>query len=139
MWAPHADFEHANVDGTRNLLAAAKAEQIKRFIQIGASGVVMGDPKPMNAVMEDAPLTYPSWAPYLSTKARAQELVLDANEPDGMRTTVVLPSLIWGPHMPMLKDVVNSFKAGQFAWPGGGHQVMSTSYVDNVCLLRHGW
>jgi nucleoside-diphosphate-sugar epimerase len=71
MWAPHADFEHANVDGTRNLLAAAQAEQIKRFVQIGASGVVMGDPKPMNAVTEDAPLAYPSWAPYLSSKARA--------------------------------------------------------------------
>jgi nucleoside-diphosphate-sugar epimerase len=133
MWAPYADFEHANVDGTRNLLAAAKAEQIKRFVQIGASGVVMGDPKPMNAVTEDAPLAYPSWAPYLSTKARAQELVLRANEPDGMRTTVVLPSLIWGPHMPMLKGVVDAFKAGMFAWPGGGQQVMSTSYVDNVC------
>jgi nucleoside-diphosphate-sugar epimerase len=133
MWAPYADFEHANVDGTRNLLAAAKAEQIKRFVQIGASGVVMGDPKPMNAVTEDAPLAYPSWAPYLSTKARAQELVLRANEPDGMRTTVVLPSLIWGPQMPMLKGVIDAFKAGLFAWPGGGQQVMSTSYVDNVC------
>jgi nucleoside-diphosphate-sugar epimerase len=63
MWAPHADFEHANVDGTRNLLAAAQAEQIKRFVQIGASGVVMGDPKPMNAVTEDVPLAYPPWAP----------------------------------------------------------------------------
>jgi nucleoside-diphosphate-sugar epimerase len=133
MWAPHADFEHANVDGTRNLLAAAKTEQIKRFVQIGASGVVMGDPKPMNAVTEDAPLAYPSWAPYLSSKARAQELVLRANKPDGMRTTVVLPSLIWGPHMPMLEGVVAAFKSGLFAWPGGGKQVMSSSYVDNVC------
>jgi nucleoside-diphosphate-sugar epimerase len=133
MWAPYADFVHANVDGTRNLLAAAKDEQIERFVQIGASGVVMGNPKPMVAVTEDAPLAYPPWAPYLSTKARAQELVLRANEPDGMRTTVVLPSLIWGPDMPMLKGVIDAFRAGLFAWPGGGKQVMSSSYVDNVC------
>lgn len=133
MWAPHADFEHANVDGTRNLLAAAQAEQIKSFVQIGASGVVMGDPKPMNAVTEDAPLTYPSWAPYLSSKARAQDLVLRANKPDGMRTAVVLPSLIWGPDMPMLHGVLADFKAGRFVWPGGGKQVMSTSHMDNVC------
>ena len=93
----------------------------------------MGNPKPMNAVTEDAPLAYPSWAPYLSSKARAQVLVLRANEPDGMRTTVVLPSLIWGPHMPMLEGVLAAFKAGLFAWPGGGKQVMSSSYVDNVC------
>jgi nucleoside-diphosphate-sugar epimerase len=133
MWAPHADFERANVDGTRNLLAAAQAEQIKRFVQIGAAGVVMGDPKPMNAVTEDAPLAYPSWAPYLSSKARAQDLVLRANKADGMLTTVVLPSLIWGPHMPMLEGVVADFKAGRFAWPGGGKQVMSSSHMDNVC------
>jgi nucleoside-diphosphate-sugar epimerase len=133
MWAPHADFERANVDGTRNLLAAAQAEEVRRFIQIGASGVFMGDPKPMNAVTEDAPLAYPSWAPYLASKARAQNLVLRANNSDGMRTAVVLPSLIWGPHMPMLVGVVNQFVAGRFAWPAGGKQVMSTSYVDNVC------
>jgi nucleoside-diphosphate-sugar epimerase len=133
MWAPHADFEHANVDGTRNLLAAAQAEQIKRFVQIGASGVVMGEPKPMNAVTEDTALAYPSWAPYLSSKARAQDLVLHANKADGMHTTVVLPSLIWGPDMPMLEGVIADFKAGRFLWPGGGKQVMSTSHVDNVC------
>ena len=133
MWAPHADFEHANVDGTRNLLAAAQAEKVKHFVQIGASGVFMGDPKPMNAVTEDAPLAYPPWAPYLASKARAQDLVLHADEPGGMRTAVILPSLIWGPHMPMLEGVVNDFAAGRFAWPAGGKQVMSTSYVDNVC------
>jgi nucleoside-diphosphate-sugar epimerase len=133
MWASQADFEHANVDGTRNLLAAAKAEHIKRFVQIGASGVFMGDPKAMVGVTEDAPLTYPSWAPYLSTKARAQTLVLDANDPGGMHTSVILPSLIWGRDMPMLAGVVDDFVAGRFVWPGGGKQIMSTSYVDNVC------
>lgn len=133
MWASHADFERANVDGTRQLLTAAKTEHIQRFVQIGASGVFMGDPKAMLGVTEDAPLTYPSWAPYLATKARSQALVLDANDPGTMLTSVILPSLIWGPTMPMLDGVVADFAAGRFAWPGGGKQLMSTSYVDNVC------
>lgn len=133
MWAPPAEFERANVAGTRNLLAAAQAEQVGRFVHIGAAGVFMRDRKPMIGVTEDAPLADPPWAPYLGSKARAQELVLGADTPDGMRTTVILPSLIWGPHMPMLEGAVADFEAGRFAWPAGGRQVMSTSHVDNVC------
>lgn len=133
MWAPAADFENANVDGTRNLLAAAKAEQVKRFVHIGASGIFMGAPKPMTGVTEDAPLAYPSWAPYLSSKARAHDLVLRADSSGGMRTVIILPALIWGPNMPMLDVMISDIAAGRFAWPAGGKQVMSTSHVDNVC------
>lgn len=133
MWAPKADFERVNVDGTRNMLAAAKAEHVERFVQISASGVVMGKRRDMTGVTEDEPLAFPSWAPYLASKARAEQLVLEADDPTGMRTSVILPPLIWGADMPMLDDTIRSVKAGQFAWPGGGQALMSTSHVDNVC------
>lgn len=80
MWAPVADFERANVEGTRNMLAAAQAEGVARFVYISAAGVVMGDGRPMIDVAEDTPLAYPSWAPYLATKAQAQTLVLNADK-----------------------------------------------------------
>lgn len=133
MWAPAAAFEHANVDGTRNVLAAATAEAVGRFIQIGASGVVMGKRRAMIGVTEDAPLAFPSWAPYLASKARAEQIVLAADDPAGMRTAVILPPLIWGADMPMLDDMVAGVKAGRFAWPGGGAAMISTAHVDNVC------
>lgn len=133
MWAPEAAFESANVEGTRNVLAAAAAERVARFIQIGASGAVMGEGRPMIGVTEDAPLAFPSWAPYLASKARAEELVLAADSPGGMRTTVIMPPLIWGAGMPMLDETIASVKAGHFAWPGGGTSLMSTSHVANVC------
>ena len=53
MWAPAAEFEHANVEGTRNMLAAARAEQVSRFVYISAAGVVMGEGKPMIDLSED--------------------------------------------------------------------------------------
>jgi nucleoside-diphosphate-sugar epimerase len=59
--------------------------------------------------------------------------VLYADRPGGMRTAVVLPSLIWGPRMPTLEAIVKDASAGRFAWPNGAKQVMSTSHVDNVC------
>jgi len=132
-WAPRAEFERSNVVGTGNLLAAAQTAKVKRFVHVGASGAYMGDGKPMIGVTEETPLAYPSWGPYIATKARAQELVLRADRPDGMRTAVVLPSLIWGPRMPTLEGIVKDVSAGRFAWPNGGKQVMSTSHIDNVC------
>jgi nucleoside-diphosphate-sugar epimerase len=133
MWAPVADFERANVEGTRNMLAAAQAEDVARFVYISAAGVVMGDGRPMIDVAEDTPLAYPSWAPYLATKAQAQTLVLNADKTAGLRTAVILPPLIWGAGMPMLEHIVEDVKAGRFAWPAGGKQLMSTAHVDNVC------
>ena len=133
MWAPPAEFERVNVEGTRNLLAAASDAGVKRFVQIGAAGVVMGGRRAMTGVTEEAPLAYPAWAPYLASKARATSLVLQADAPGGMRTTVILPPLIWGPGMPMLEEVARDVAAGRFAWPGGGRQMMSTAHVDNVC------
>ena len=134
MWAPAEDFETANVEGTRNVLAAAQAEHVSSFVYISAAGVVMGDGKPMTDIAEDMPLAYPSWAPYLASKARAQKLVLDANRADGMRTAVILPPLIWGAGMPMLNILIEQVTAGSFAWPAGGNQSMSTAHVDNVCV-----
>lgn len=133
MWAPASDFERVNVDGSRNILAAAKAQSVKRFIQIGAGATVMGDGKPMLDVTEEAPRAFPKWAPYISSKARAEELVLAAQDPVGMRTMVILPPMIWGRGMPMLEETIANVKAGRFAWPGGGRSRMSTANVLNVC------
>jgi nucleoside-diphosphate-sugar epimerase len=133
MWAPKAAFERANVDGARDLLAAASDAGVKRFVQIGAAGVVMGRRRPMTGVTEDAPLAYPAWAPYLASKGRAANLVIEADTPGAMRTAVIMPPMIWGPGMSMLDGVAADVAAGRFAWPGGGGQIMSTAHVDNVC------
>lgn len=132
MWAPPEAFRLANVEGTRHLLAAAREAGVRRLVQVGAAGVVMGERRPMRDVTEDAPLTYPSWAPYIASKAQAQRLVLEADDPGGMRTALVVPPLIWGAGMPMLDGVAADVAAGRFAWPGGGRARISTAHVDNV-------
>jgi nucleoside-diphosphate-sugar epimerase len=132
MWAPASEFNKANVDGARNMLAAAQAEGVARFVYISAAGVLMGDGEPMIDITEDRPLSYPSWAPYLASKARAQNLVLKADNPAGMRTAAILPPFVWGVGMPMLNGLVEDIKAGRFAWPAGGRQLMSTAHIDNV-------
>ncbi|WP_028604751.1 NAD-dependent epimerase/dehydratase family protein [Ottowia thiooxydans] len=133
VWGEPAEFERTNVSGTANLLKAAQAASVRRFVQLGAAAVVMGDMEPMLRVNESHPRQERSWAPYSASKARSEALVLNANRPGVFETTVVRPPMIWGTGMPTLDDMVKTVKAGQFRWVGDGSQGMSTAHVDNVC------
>lgn len=132
MWAPAEAFEKANVAATDHLLREAAAAGIKSFVQIGAGAVVMGGPKDMTRVTEDqTELTFPKWAPYIASKARAEKLVLAANTP-AMRTSVLRPPMIWGAGMPTLDHMIANVEAKQFRWPGSGMQKMSTVHAANI-------
>lgn len=134
LWGKPDEFERANVEGTRNLLnAAAAAGTVRRFVQVGAAAVVMGDMEPMRRVTESLPLQEREWAPYSASKARAEALALAANRAGIFETLVVRPPMIWGRGMPTLDHMVDNVRAGQFRWVGDGSQAMSTAHVDNVC------
>jgi nucleoside-diphosphate-sugar epimerase len=134
LWGDEKQFENANVKGTARLLEACqRAGGVQRFVQIGAAAVVMGPSRPLTDANESLPLQFPSWAPYSSSKARSEQLVLGANGKAGMLTVVIRPPLIWGRGMPTLEAMKKTVAAGQFRWPGDGSQPMSTCHVDNVC------
>ncbi|WP_245909524.1 NAD-dependent epimerase/dehydratase family protein [Sphaerotilus hippei] len=133
LWGDPAEFERSNVKGTANLLQAAAATSVKRFMQLGAAAVVMGDPTPMLRANESLPRQERGWAPYSVSKARSEAMVLGANRPDVFETVVVRPPMIWGAGMPTLEHMAETVKAGQFRWVGDGSQAMSTAHVENVC------
>ena len=132
LWGDPAEFERSNVQGTANLLRAAAGASVKRFVQLGAAAVVMGDRAPMLGVNEALPRQERAWAPYSSSKARSEAMVLGANRPGIFETVVVRPPMIWGPGMPTLDHLVEVVKAGQFRWVDGGSQAMSTAHVEDV-------
>ncbi len=133
LWGDAAEFEQANVAGTGNLLRAARDASVRRFVQLGAAAVVLGEPRPLLGATEALPRQERPWAPYSSSKARSEALVLGANRPGAFETVVVRPPMIWGAGMPMLDQLVDGVQAGDFRWPGDGAQAMSTAHVDNVC------
>ncbi|MCU5786964.1 NAD-dependent epimerase/dehydratase family protein [Alloalcanivorax marinus] len=134
LWGGKDEFERANVQGTRNLLeAAAATASVRRFVQVGAAAVVMGDMQPMMRADESLPRQERPWAPYSASKARAEALVLGANDPGRFETVVIRPPMIWGQGMPTLDKMIENVRAGQFRWVGDGSQAMSTAHVDNVC------
>ena len=130
-WGKREDFERGNVAGTRNALAAARRAGVRRFVHVGTEAALLaGDP--LVEVDERAPLRFDSPALYSSTKARAEEAVIDANR-DGLETVVVRPRFVWGRgDTTLLPAMTEMVRSGRFAWIGGGRHRTSTTHVDNV-------
>jgi len=130
-WGTREEFERGNVHGTQNALAAARQAGLRRFVHVGTEAALLAG-QPLVEVDERAPLRFDSPALYSSTKARAEEAVIEANH-NGLETVVVRPRLVWGPGdttlLPLLAEAVRS---GRFAWIGGGHHRTSTTHIDNT-------
>jgi nucleoside-diphosphate-sugar epimerase len=130
-WGTREEFERGNVQGTRNALAAARQAGLRRFVHVGTEAALLAG-QPLVEVDERAPLRFDSPALYSSTKARAEEAVIEAND-NGLETVVVRPRFVWGRGdttlLPLMTEAVRS---GRFAWIGGGHHRTSTTHIDNT-------
>jgi nucleoside-diphosphate-sugar epimerase len=130
-WGTREEFERGNVQGTRNALAAARQAGLRRFVHVGTEAALLAG-EPLVEVDERAPLRFDSPALYSSTKARAEEAVIEANH-NGLETVVVRPRFVWGRGdttlLPLLTEAVRS---GRFAWIGGGRHRTSTTHIENT-------
>jgi len=128
---PLADFLWTNVEGTKHVLAAARAAGVARFVLISTEAV-LADGKPIVQADEDRPYPAGAAGPYALSK-RLQEIeVIQANAPR-FATIAVRPRFIWGNHdTSVLPGLIDLVKRGRFAWIGGGHFQTSTCHVDNV-------
>jgi nucleoside-diphosphate-sugar epimerase len=130
-WGSRADFERGNVQGTRNALAAARQAGVRRFVHVGTEAALLAG-QPLVEADERAPLRFDSPALYSSTKARAEEAVIEANQ-SGLETVVVRPRFVWGRgDTTLLPAMTEMVRAGRFAWIAGGRHLTSTTHVDNV-------
>ena len=147
-WGRREDFERGNVEGTDNVLRAAREAGVRRFVHVGTEAALMAG-QPLVEVDETVPLRPDSPALYSATKARAEQAVLAANS-ERFETVVVRPRFVWGlGDTTLLPVMVGMVRAGRFAWIGGGRHLTSTTHVDNTveglilgatagqCLLRH--
>lgn len=131
-WGKYKDFYRDNVKGTENVLEAAQAAKVEKFVHVGTEAVLVGGP-PIIRVNETQPIPLEPQGLYPATKALAEQRVLAANTAS-FTTIVVRPRLIWGKDdTTILPKLVESVRSGQFKWIDGGHYLTSTCHVTNVC------
>jgi nucleoside-diphosphate-sugar epimerase len=131
QWGKREEFAAANVTGTENALAGARAAGVRRFVHCGTEAALLAG-EPLRQVDESAPLRPDSKALYSATKAVAEQAVRGASA-DGFDTLVLRPRLVWGAgDTTLLPEIVAAVEAGRFAWIGGGGHLTDTTHVDNV-------
>jgi nucleoside-diphosphate-sugar epimerase len=130
-WGDPEDFQRVNVEGTRNVIEGCRAGGVRRLVHVGTEAALMAG-QPLVNVDETAPLRPDSPAPYPWSKAKAEQLVRDANGPD-LETVVVRPRFVWGRgDTTLLPAVIEMVESGRFRWIGGGRQLTATTHVDNT-------
>lgn len=131
QWGPRDAWKKFNVDGTANMLAAAKAAGARRFIHISTESVLWKGQSLIDAD-ETYPLALNSPYPYSWTKARAELLVKEAATKE-VTTIILRPRFIWGPGDTTLLPAIRVMAAsGQWMWVGGGSARTSTTHIDNL-------
>ena len=132
-WGPWSAYRRINVEGTRRMLAAAKKAGVKRFVHIGTEAALLRGQNLIGAD-ETYPLALNSPFPYSRTKAQAEKLVREADDPaNGFETIVIRPRFVWGPGDETLLPVLRRMsEAGQFVWIDGGRHQTSTTYIGNL-------
>jgi nucleoside-diphosphate-sugar epimerase len=130
-WGDPAEFERLNVEGTANVIAACRAAGVRRLVHVGTEAALTAG-QALVRVDERAPLRPDSPFLYSSSKAKAEELVREANG-DGLETVVVRPRFVWGKgDTTLLPAIVALVRSGRFRWIGGGRHLTDTTHVDNT-------
>jgi nucleoside-diphosphate-sugar epimerase len=135
VWGRWDDYYAANVVGTLNVLAACKANGVRRLVFTSSPSVTFAGVD-QNGVDESEPYPERYLAHYPHTKAIAEQAVLAANGPD-LATVALRPHLIWGPGDPhLIPRLIERARAGRLKRIGKQPKVVDTVYVDNAAVAH---
>jgi nucleoside-diphosphate-sugar epimerase len=128
---PRTEFFRANVEGTANVLAAARAAGVERLVHVSTEAV-LADGRPIVQADEDRPIAERPVGLYPLTKGLAEKQVRAAASA-GFDAVVVRPRFIWGRgDTTLLPPMVQAVRQGRWRWIDGGHYLTSTCHVENA-------
>ena len=125
------EYRSVNVDGTNNVIAAARRQGIGRLVHVSSPSVAHGG-EPIIGGGADAPVLGRTRAWYPESKAIAEIAALEAADAD-LAVVAIRPHLVWGPgDTQLVGRIVERAEAGRLALIGGGRALVDTTYVDNA-------
>ena len=120
-----------NVDATRNLLEAAVAAKVRRFVFVSSNSPAGLNASPTQLMLEEDPPR-----PYLNyglSKLQSEWLVNDAHRAGRIEGVIVRPCWFYGPNQPLRQTTFfKMIKKGHPPIVGKGDNLRSMSYVDNT-------
>jgi nucleoside-diphosphate-sugar epimerase len=131
------DFERDNVTATENLLEAAEAAGVRRFVFVSSAGIYGAD-QSKNAIDEHTPLDpeIEKRGAYAWSKARADDRVRRFGESSKMEVVVVRPGILYGaearPFLGRLSFPVPRGR-GRRIVVGSKDALLPLTHVDNAC------
>ncbi|SMP77051.1 Nucleoside-diphosphate-sugar epimerase [Neorhodopirellula lusitana] len=136
VWGPWKHFFQNNVVATRNVLAACRDSGATRCVYTSSPSVTFDGEHQCGV---DESVGYPSrWlCHYPHTKAIAEQEVIAADTPGGLRTLSLRPHLIWGhgdPHL--LPRVLDRARSGRLRIIGDGTNCIDTVHVVNAAAAH---
>jgi 2-alkyl-3-oxoalkanoate reductase len=125
------EYRSINVDGTSNVVAAARRRGVGRLVHVSSPSVAHGGD---SIVGEGAspPVLGRRRAWYAESKALGESLAGSADGPD-LAVVVVRPHLVWGPgDTQLVGRIVERARTGRIALVGDGAALVDTTYLDNA-------
>ncbi len=124
------EFERVNVTGTRNVVEAAAAGGVRRFVQL-SSTAVYGRPD-HGQVTEDWPAKKIG-LPYEDTKTEAERLAFRRGALLGLEVAAVRPPIIYGPYdRNFMPRAIQAIRGRRFLLIDGGRAPLNVVWVDHV-------
>lgn len=124
-------YRSINVDGTRNVLAAARQRGVSRVVHVSSPSVAHGG-EPIVGGAADVPVLGRRRAWYPESKAMAEVDALSQASGD-TGVVAVRPHLVWGPgDTQLVGRIVERARTGRLALVGGGRALVDTTYIDNA-------
>ncbi len=126
-----SDFETVNVRGTADVLGAAIAAGVSRFVYVSSPSVAHQGQSLVGAGAAPAnPATARGY--YARSKAEAERVALAGNT-KALSVVAIRPHLVWGPgDQQLVGRVVERARQGRLAIVGSGTALIDSTYIDNA-------
>jgi nucleoside-diphosphate-sugar epimerase len=125
---PDSAYRAINVDGTRNLLEAARSGGTRRLVHCSTGGVHGHIEHP--PADEDAPLN--PGDVYQETKLEAEQLARQFGLDTGLDVVVARPIGIYGPGDTRFLRMFRGLERGRFPMLGSGRAFYHLTYIDDL-------
>jgi predicted dehydrogenase/nucleoside-diphosphate-sugar epimerase len=129
-WGERRKIFAVNVEGTRNLAAAALAQGVHRFVHL--STIALHGPDVTGTMDESTPLRPPKGDDYSESKVEAEKVLLQLVE-SGLPAVILRPACVYGPFSRIfINRPMEALPEGRFRLLGRADGPSNMVYVDNL-------